>query len=78
MKMIKTGKRSYLSSDKVLKQCTLYTASNICQALVTRAELEKSDYLSNDACWGDKNEQFKLGLLKWGVDVEELKKPVGS
>ena len=42
-----------------------------------RAELEKSDCLSKDACWGDEDEQFELGLLKWGVDVEELKKPVG-
>eukprot|EP00804_Cyclotella_cryptica_P021183 CCRYP_001490-RA/>CCRYP_001490-RA protein AED:0.45 eAED:0.45 QI:0/0/0/0.66/0.5/0.33/3/0/310 len=30
-----------------------------------------------DACWGDEDEQLELGLLKWGVDVEELKKPVG-
>eukprot|EP00804_Cyclotella_cryptica_P029439 CCRYP_013336-RA/>CCRYP_013336-RA protein AED:0.38 eAED:0.38 QI:0/0/0/1/0/0/2/0/149 len=30
-----------------------------------------------DACWGDEDEQFELGLLRWGVDVEELKKPVG-
>eukprot|EP00804_Cyclotella_cryptica_P030914 CCRYP_019747-RA/>CCRYP_019747-RA protein AED:0.40 eAED:0.36 QI:0/0/0/1/0/0/2/0/269 len=30
-----------------------------------------------DACWRDEDEQFELGLLKWGVDVEELKKPVG-
>ena len=76
-KMIKTGKHSHLSSDKVLKQCTLYTASNIRQARIMRAELEKSDCLSKDACWGDEDEQFELGLLKWGVDVEELKKPVG-
>ena len=76
-KMIKTGKRSHLSSDKVLKQCTLYTASNIRRARIMRAELEKSDCLSKDACWGDEDEQFELGLLKWGVDVEELKKPVG-
>ena len=33
--------------------------------------------MSEDACWGDKDEQFELGLLKWGVDVEGLKKPVG-
>jgi hypothetical protein len=33
--------------------------------------------LSQDACWGDEDEQFELGLLKWGVDVEGLKKSVG-
>eukprot|EP00804_Cyclotella_cryptica_P006303 CCRYP_010146-RA/>CCRYP_010146-RA protein AED:0.42 eAED:0.37 QI:0/0/0/1/1/1/3/0/389 len=42
-----------------------------------RAEHEKSDCLSKDACWGDEDEQFEFGLLKWGVDVEQLKKPVG-
>ena len=75
--MIKTGKRSHLSSDKVLKQCTLYTASNIRRARIKKSENEKTDCLSKDACWGDEDEQFELGLLKWGVDVEELKKPVG-
>eukprot|EP00804_Cyclotella_cryptica_P007041 CCRYP_007148-RA/>CCRYP_007148-RA protein AED:0.41 eAED:0.50 QI:0/0/0/1/0/0/4/0/132 len=34
-----------------------------------------SDCLSKDACWGDEDEQFELGLLKWGADVEQLKKP---
>eukprot|EP00804_Cyclotella_cryptica_P030719 CCRYP_009141-RA/>CCRYP_009141-RA protein AED:0.28 eAED:0.28 QI:0/0/0/1/0.33/0.25/4/0/233 len=39
-----------------------------------RAEHEKSNCLSKDACWGDEDEPFELGLLKWGVDVEQLKK----
>ena len=77
MKMIKTGKLSHFRSDKLLKQCTLYTGSNIRRARIARLELERSDCLSQDACWGDEDEQFKLGLLKWGVDVEGLKKPVG-
>eukprot|EP00804_Cyclotella_cryptica_P008222 CCRYP_015153-RA/>CCRYP_015153-RA protein AED:0.20 eAED:0.16 QI:0/0/0/1/1/1/3/0/316 len=51
--------------------------SNIRQAQIKRAELEKSDCLSKGACWGEEDEQFELGLLKWGVDVEELKKQVG-
>lgn len=76
-KMIKTGKRSHLSAEKLLKQCTLYTGSNIRRARIIRAELARSDCLSRDACWGDEDEQFELGLMKWGVDLEGLKKPLG-
>ena len=42
-KHIKSGKRSHLSSDKVRKQSTLYTASNINRARIMRQELERSD-----------------------------------
>ena len=63
--------------DKVLKQGTLYTASNIRQAGIKRTELEKPECISQDAQWGDEDEQFELGLEKWGVDVEDLKKPAG-
>eukprot|EP00804_Cyclotella_cryptica_P026177 CCRYP_009763-RA/>CCRYP_009763-RA protein AED:0.27 eAED:0.25 QI:0/0/0/1/1/1/3/0/375 len=51
--------------------------SKITGTRIKRTEHEKSDCLSKDACWGDEDEQFELGLLQWGVDVEQLKKPVG-
>ena len=75
--MVKSGKRAHLSSDKLLKQGTLYTSSNIRRARIKRKELEKPDCMSPQACWGGDDEQFDLGLEKWGVDVETLKKPVG-
>lgn len=76
-KHLKSGKRSHLSSEKVLKQCTLYTASNINRARIMRQELERSDCLQKQACWGVEDEEFDLGLTKWGIDVQELKAPVG-
>ena len=76
-KVVKSGKRSHLSSDKLLKQGTLYTSSNICRARIKREELEKPDCTSHQAVWGDDDEQFDLGLEKWGVDVDSLKKPLG-
>ena len=42
-----------------------------------RQELERSDCLQKQACWGVEDEEFDLGLTKWGIDVEELKAPVG-
>ena len=74
---MKSGKRSHLSSDKLLKQGTLYTSSNICRARIKREELEKPDCTSHQAVWGDDDEQFDVGLEKWGVDVDSLKKPLG-
>ena len=72
--MVKSGKRVHLSADKLLKQGTLYTSSNIRRARIKRKELERPDCKSHRACWGGDDEQFDLGLEKWGVDVEELKK----
>ncbi|KAL3780710.1 hypothetical protein ACHAW5_003540 [Stephanodiscus triporus] len=40
-------------------------------------ELEKPNCDTPDALWGDDDEQFDLGLEKWGVNIEELKKPLG-
>jgi hypothetical protein len=39
--------------------------------------LERPNCETPDALWGDDDEQFDLGLEKWGVNVEELKKPLG-
>ena len=70
-KEVKTGKRSCLSSDKLRKQGMLYTSANIPQAHIKRDELAKPN------C-GDDDEQFDMGLVeKGGVNVEELKKPLG-
>jgi hypothetical protein len=76
-KVVKSGKRVHLSSDKLLKQGTLYTSSNIRRARIKRNELERPDCNSHRACWGSEDEQFDLGLEKWGVDVHALKKPLG-
>jgi hypothetical protein len=38
--------------------------------------LEKPNCDTPDALWGDDDEKFDLGLEKWGVNVEELKKPL--
>ena len=76
-KEVKSGKRSHLSSDKLRKQGTLYTSANIRRARIKRDELERPNCETPDALWGDDDEQFDLGLEKWGVNVEELKKPLG-
>lgn len=76
-KVVKSGKRAHLSSDKLRKQGTLYTSSNVRRARIKRTELEKPDCKSPHACWGDDDEQFDLGLKRWGVDVDALKKPLG-
>lgn len=76
-KVVKTGKRAHLSSDKVKKQGALYTSANVRRARIKTKELEKTGVLLPDAVWGDDDEQFDLGLEKWGVDVQELKKPLG-
>lgn len=76
-KEVKSGKRSHLSSDKLRKQGTLYTSANIRRARIKRDELEKPNCDTPDALWGDDDEQFDLGLEKWGVNIEELKKPLG-
>ena len=39
--------------------------------------MERPNCETPDALWGDDDEQFDLGLEKWGVNVEELKKPLG-
>ncbi|KAL3765246.1 LOW QUALITY PROTEIN: hypothetical protein ACHAW5_010865 [Stephanodiscus triporus] len=64
-------------SDKLRKQGTLYTSANIHRARIKRDNLEKPNCDTPDALWGDDDEQFDLGLEKWGVNVEELKKPLG-
>ncbi|KAL3786759.1 hypothetical protein ACHAW5_002960 [Stephanodiscus triporus] len=71
-KEVKSGKRSHLSSDKLRKQGTLYTSANIRRACIKRDELEKPncELLMPSG-------QFDLGLEKWGVNIEELKKPLG-
>ena len=38
--------------------------------------MEKPNCDTPDALWGDDDEKFDLGLEKWGVNVEELKKPL--
>ncbi len=76
-KVVKSGKRAHLSSEKVLKQGTLYTSANIRRARIKRMELEKPGCTKPEAVWGSDDEQFDLGLEKWGVDVLELKKPLG-
>lgn len=76
-KVVKSGKRSHLGSDKLLKQGTLYTSSNVRKARIMRTELMKPDCKSPHAIWGSDDEQFDLGLEKWGVDVDSLKKPLG-
>ena len=40
--------------------------------------MEKPNCDTPDALWGDDDEQFDLGLEKWGLTVEELKKPLGE
>ncbi len=76
-KVVKSGKRVHLSSDKLLKQGTLYTSSNIRRARIKRNELERPDCNSHRACWGSEDEQFDLGLEKWGVDVHAPQKTFG-
>ena len=74
-KELKSGKRSHISSEKLTKQATLYTSSALRRARIARAELEKIDSASKEACWGDEDLKFDLGLEKWGVDTAELKAP---
>ena len=72
-KELKSGKRSKIGSDKLMKQAALYTSSNLRRARIKRAELEKTDCTSKEARWGDEDEHFDLGLEKWGVDIDALK-----
>ena len=74
-KELKSGKRSHISSEKLMKQATLYTSSALRRARIARAELEKIDSASKEARWGDEDVKFDLGLEKWGVDTAELKAP---
>jgi hypothetical protein len=75
-KEIKSGKRSHLSVDKLKKQGLPYTSSDIRRAQVEREELERPDCNAPSAVWGEEDEQFELGLEKWGVDLDDLKKPI--
>ena len=77
-KELKSGKRSHIGSDKLMKQATLYTSSNLRQARIKKAELERLDCNNKEARWGDEDEQFDLGLEKWNVDTDDLKKPAAS
>ena len=38
--------------------------------------VERAECKIKDACWGDEDEQLDLGLDKWDVDIENLKKPI--
>ena len=75
-KELKSGKRSHLSSDKLMKQASLYTSSNLRQARIKREALERADCQAKEARWGDEDEQIDLGLDKWDVDIENLKKSI--
>jgi hypothetical protein len=54
----------------------LYTSSNIRRAQIKREELERPDCNAPSEVWGEEDEQFELGLEKWGVDIDDLKKPI--
>lgn len=38
--------------------------------------MERPDCNAPNAVWGEEDEQFELGLEKWGVDLDDLKKPI--
>ena len=76
-KEVKSGKRSHISTDKLKKQGLLYTSANIRRAQIKRDELEKAGSKAPGDVWDFEDEQFGLSLEKWGVDLEELKKPSG-
>jgi len=57
-----------------MKQATLYTSSSLRHARLRQAAFEKLECDDKNACWGNEDEEFDLGLDKWGVDVDDLNK----
>ena len=72
-KGIKTDKRSHIGSEKLEKLTIIQSTHRLAETRREREAMEKLDYYGKGALWGDEDEQFDLGLTKFGMYIFALK-----
>jgi hypothetical protein len=76
VKQLRSDKRDHLCIESVERQSVIFRAASLHEARAIRKNTETVEGVDTTYLWTDEDAIYDLGLMKFGIDVEELHRPL--
>jgi hypothetical protein len=76
VKQLKSDKRAHLCIESVERQSFIFSTASLHEARVIRKNAETVEGVDTAYLWNDEDAVYGVGIGKFGVDVEELQRPL--